>query len=141
MSENKKQVTCEIEAAFSVIGGKWKPIILWLLGEFNTLRFGQIHSMIPNITHRILTKQLRELEDNNIISRKVFPEVPLKVEYSITENGKSLLPILEMMCNWASDNNYFGYEILYNLCDEDIKEKLLSCDENEKLLLEIDLEN
>ncbi|MDV3427260.1 MAG: helix-turn-helix transcriptional regulator [Bacillota bacterium] len=133
MSENKKQAACEIEVAFSVIGGKWKPIILWFLGEFNTLRFGQIHAMIPNITHRILTKQLRELEDDNIISRKVFPEVPLKVEYSITENGKKLLPIFEMMCSWASDNNYFGYEILYNLCDEDIKEKLLNCEEDKKL--------
>ena len=129
MKESKKQAACEIEAAFSVIGGKWKPAILWFLGEFGTLRFGQIHSMIPNITHRILTKQLRELEDYNIISRKVFPEVPLKVEYSITENGKKLLPILEMMCDWASENNYFGYEIIYNLCEEGVKEKLLNCDE------------
>lgn len=120
-----KEATCEIEVTFGVIGGKWKPIILWLLGELNTLRFGQLQHLIPDITHRILTKQLRELEEDQLIERKVYPEVPPKVEYSITPNGKEIIPILEMMCDWAYKNNYFGYELKYNLCEENIKDTLM----------------
>jgi DNA-binding HxlR family transcriptional regulator len=112
-----KEATCEIEVAFNVIGGKWKPMILWFLYEFGTLRFGQLQHLIPDITHNILTKQLRALEDNQVISRKVYPEIPLKVEYSITSTGRDILPALEIMCDWASKNNYFGYDLKHNLCD------------------------
>lgn len=121
MVQNQKRIkeaTCEIEVAFEVIGGKWKPLILWFLGEHKTLRFGQLQHLIPDITHRILTKQLRELEEYGLIERKVYPEVPLKVEYTITEKGKEVIPILDMMCDWADKNNYFGYTLKYNLCDE-----------------------
>ena len=115
-----KIATCELEVSFEVIGGKWKPLILWFLYEVGTLRFSQIQHLIPDITHKILTKQLRELEENNLIVRKVYPEVPPKVEYSITDNGKEVIPILEMMCDWAYKNNYFDYNLKYNLCDEDV---------------------
>ena len=117
-NKNSKEATCEIEVAFGVIGGKWKPIILWFLGEHGTLRFGELQHLIPNITHKILTKQLRELEGNKLIERNIYTEVPIRVEYSITCNGKEVLPILDMMCDWANKNNYFGYDITYNLCDE-----------------------
>lgn len=123
--KNNKVATCEIEVAFGVIGGKWKPLILWSLGEFSTLRFGQLQRLIPEITHRVLTKQLRDLEDHGLILRKVFSEVPPKVEYSITDKGSDVIPILDMMCDWASKNNYFGYELTYNLCEDDIKKVLL----------------
>ncbi|MDD7792834.1 MULTISPECIES: winged helix-turn-helix transcriptional regulator [Clostridium] len=119
-----KEATCEIEVTFEVIGGKWKPLILWYLGEINTLRFGQLKHLIPDITHKILTKQLRDLEENGLIERKVYPEIPPKVEYSITENGKEVLPILEMMCDWAYKNNYFNYDLKYDLCGENIKNTL-----------------
>lgn len=115
-----KEATCEIEVAFEVIGGKWKPLILWYLGEYGTLRFAQIQHLIPDITHRILTKQLRELEEHGLIRRKVYPEVPVKVEYSLTEKGKEVLPILDMMCDWADKYDYFGYKIKYNLCNEEL---------------------
>jgi len=125
-SKNIKEAVCEIETAFAVIGGKWKPLILWYLGQFDTLRYGHLQHLIPDITHKILTKQLRELEDYNIISRAVYPEVPLRVEYSITDNGREVLPILDIMCEWASKNDYFGYSIKYNLCEEDAKNRLES---------------
>lgn len=114
-----KNATCEFEVAFEVIGGKWKPLILWFLSKSGTLRFSQIQHSIPDITHKILTKQLRELEENHLIVRKIYPEVPPKVEYSITNSGKEVIPILGMMCDWAYKNDYFDYAIKYNLCDEE----------------------
>lgn len=119
-SVKTKKATCELEVAFGVMGGKWKPLILSVLGEYEVLRFAQLENLMPDITHRILTKQLRELEEDNLIQRKVYAEVPPKVEYSITDTGKDALPILDMMCHWANKNNYFGYELAYNLCDNDL---------------------
>lgn len=113
-----RKATCEIEVAFEVIGGKWKPLILWHLGANDTVRFGQFQQLIPGITNRILTKQLRELEEFGLLERNVYPEVPPKVEYRITDKGRDVLPVLDMMCDWASNNDYFGYEIKYNLCNE-----------------------
>lgn len=115
-----KKATCELEVTFEIIGGKWKPLILWFLSQSGTLRFGQIQHLIPDITHKILTKQLRELEEYKLIERKVYPEVPPKVEYSITNIGEDVIPILDMMCDWASKNDYFNYDLKYNLCDESI---------------------
>ena len=113
-----KTATCEIEVAFDIIGGKWKPLILWYLGENEIVRFNQLQHFMPDVTHKILTKQLRELEEFRLIERTVYAEVPARVEYKITTGGKDVLPILDMMCDWASKNNYFGYDIKYNLCEE-----------------------
>lgn len=128
-SEKIKEAACEIEVAFGVIGGKWKPIILWFLGDCGTLRFGELQHLIPDITHKILTKQLRELEEYELIARKVYPEVPLRVEYSITDKGREVLPILDMMCDWADRNNFFGYKIKYNLCEQSSNINLLKNDD------------
>jgi DNA-binding HxlR family transcriptional regulator len=111
-----------------VIGGKWKPLILWFLGECGILRFGQLQHLIPDITHKILTKQLRELEMHQLINRKIYPEVPLRVEYAITERGREIIPILDMMCEWAEKNDYFGYNIKNNLCEQGIEEISLQDD-------------
>jgi DNA-binding HxlR family transcriptional regulator len=113
-----KEATCESEVVFHIIGGKWKPLILYLLFEKGTLRFGELQQSIPEVTHRILTKQLRELERDTLIQREVYPEVPPKVEYTITDKGKGAIPILDLMCDWASENNYFDYKLTYNTCDE-----------------------
>lgn len=125
IKQKPKEAICELEVTFGVIGGKWKPIILWFLGEVQTLRFSQLQNLMPDITHKILTKQLRELEEDQLIERKVYPEVPPRVEYSITPSGREILPILDMMCDWAYKNNYFGYKLKYNLCDESLTEALL----------------
>lgn len=91
---------CPVTATMSVIGGKWKPIIIWAVGD-GTRRFGEIRKMIAGITQKMLTQQLRELERDGIMHRKVYPVVPPKVDYSLTEYGRTLLPILRVMADWG----------------------------------------
>lgn len=78
-------------------------IILWHLGKEGTKRFGELKSLIPGITQRMLVNQLRELEEDQIVERKVYPVVPPKVEYSLTQHGESLMPILESMYEWGKN--------------------------------------
>lgn len=91
---------CPVEVALKFIGGKYKPIIIWHLFH-NTLRFNQLSKLIPKATQKVLTQQLRELERDGIIHREVFPVVPPKTEYSITEFGKSLFPIISAMADFG----------------------------------------
>lgn len=100
----KIKVTCEIEVTIKMIGGKYKPLILYFLIHQGTKRFNELLGMIENISQRTLTNQLRELELDNLIERKVYAEIPPKVEYSITEKGKSLSKILDLMCEWGEKN-------------------------------------
>lgn len=93
---------CRVEDALGILVGKWKPIILLILLEKGTHRFGELKREVPGITQKMLTNQLRELEAEDIISRKVYPQVPPKVEYSMTEYGKSLEPILVAMHEWGT---------------------------------------
>jgi DNA-binding HxlR family transcriptional regulator len=86
----------------SLISGKWKMIILYLLAEYQTIRYNELQRKIGSITYKVLSSQLKELEVNELINRKEYPEIPPKVEYSLTARGKSLIPILEAMCNWGS---------------------------------------
>ncbi|WP_270341570.1 winged helix-turn-helix transcriptional regulator [Bacillus mobilis] len=95
--------SCPVEAMVEVIGGKWKGVILYhLLG--GTKRFNELKRLKPNITQRMLTLQLRELEADGIIHREVYREVPPKVEYSLTELGESLRPMILLMMEWATHN-------------------------------------
>lgn len=94
---------CEKELSLAVIGGKWKMLILWHLGKEGTKRFNELKSLMPGITQRMLVNQLRELEEDLIIHREVYPVVPPKVEYSLTEHGHSLMPILESMYEWGKN--------------------------------------
>lgn len=98
-----KNYTCTFEITMDLIGGKWKPLIIWHLGTKGTQRFNELKKLIPQITQKMLTQQLRELEADNLINRKVYPQVPPKVEYSLTDVGESLMPILKMMCDWGND--------------------------------------
>jgi len=98
MTRNDGQ--CPVTETMTVIGGKWKPIILWILRD-HVRRFGEIKRFIPAITQKMLTQQLRELEENKIINRKVYPVVPPKVEYSLSEYGRTLIPILDAMAAWG----------------------------------------
>ena len=91
---------CPVEATLELIGGKWKGVILYHLLE-RTYRFGELKRIMPGVTQRMLTKQLRELESDGIINRKVYAEVPPKVEYSVTEVGESLRAIIMLMCDWG----------------------------------------
>ncbi|MCP4139805.1 MAG: helix-turn-helix transcriptional regulator [Chloroflexi bacterium] len=96
----KNAYFCPVTATISVIGGKWKSIILWILYQ-ETRRFGELSRMIPKITRKMLTQQLRELEKDGIVHREVYPVVPPKVEYSLTEHGRTLTPILKAMQDWG----------------------------------------
>jgi DNA-binding HxlR family transcriptional regulator len=98
-----KTYNCEKELTLAVIGGKWKMLILWHLGKDGTKRFGELKALMPGITQRMLVNQLRELEADQIVQRKVYPVVPPKVEYSLTEHGKSLIPILDAMYEWGKN--------------------------------------
>ena len=91
---------CSLDAAMYIIGGKWKLFILWNLKD-EKKRFNQLLKFIPDITQKMLTQQLRQLERDNIVNRKVYPQIPPKVEYSLTETGKKILPILKDLCSWA----------------------------------------
>ena len=93
---------CPVEATLELIGGKYKALILWHLAE-SKLRYSQLRLQISGITPKMLTQQLRELEARQLIHREVFPIVPPKVEYSLTDLGKSLIPILVAMRDWGSD--------------------------------------
>ncbi len=91
---------CPVEAALELFGGKWKGIALYHLLD-GTLRFNELKRKVGSVTQRMLTKQLRELEEDGLISRKVYAEVPPKVEYRLTEKGKSLRPILLALEKWG----------------------------------------
>ena len=92
---------CPVEATLDLIGGKYKALILWHLSE-KKLRFSELQKVIKNATPKMLTQQLRELESSALIHREVFPVIPPKVEYSLTETGRSLMPILVAMRDWGA---------------------------------------
>ncbi len=91
---------CSMELTLALIGGKWKSLILWRLGD-NTLRFSELRKSLPQVTQKMLTQQLRELEEDGLVYRHVYTQVPPRVEYSLTPAGKSILPILNSMCEWG----------------------------------------
>ena len=93
---------CPVEATLDVIGGKWKPLIIHHLLE-GTKRFNELKRLIPAVTQRMLTSKLRELEQLGIVHRKVYAEVPPKVEYSLTEFGRTVEPVLWAMHDWGKD--------------------------------------
>lgn len=94
---------CAVEATLSLIDGKWKGVVLFHLLD-GVMRFGEIRRQIPNVTQRMLTNQLRELEDDGLISRTVFAQVPPRVDYALTERGRSLEPILVALKEWGDRN-------------------------------------
>nr|WP_154958829.1 helix-turn-helix domain-containing protein [Paenibacillus xylanexedens] len=107
---NLKEINCEKELTLAVIGGKWKLIILWHLGLEGTKRFSELKRLIPHITQKMLTNQLRELEEDKLLERKVYAEVPPRVEYSLTDHGQSLMPVLHAMYNWGKN---YGENVIW----------------------------
>lgn len=103
---------CSVEATIGLLDGKWKSIILWQLLCEKVLRFGELKNKIPTITQKVLTRQLRELEEDGIITRKVYAQVPPKVEYRLSDLGASLAPVLVALKEWGDDNiNLYGKPI------------------------------
>ncbi|MDO5573100.1 MAG: helix-turn-helix domain-containing protein [bacterium] len=97
-----KQYDCPIKLTLDAIGGKYKSLIIWQLNH-KTVRFNALHRALPDISPKVLTQQLREMEMDGLISREAYPTVPPKVEYSLTPLGYSVIPIMEAMCDWGRD--------------------------------------
>jgi DNA-binding HxlR family transcriptional regulator len=100
MKKNIQKAYCAVDYAFQRIGGKYKGRILWVLRD-GLLRYGELNRAIVGITPKMLTQTLKELEADELITRKVYSEVPPKVEYSLTETGKELIPFISQMRNWG----------------------------------------
>ncbi|MDR1796594.1 MAG: helix-turn-helix transcriptional regulator [Clostridiales Family XIII bacterium] len=102
MKTKHEGYSCPVDATLDMIGGKYKSLILWHLTD-GTLRFGELRRIIPQATPKMLTQQLRELEADDLVVRTVYPVVPPKVEYSLSELGRSIQPILSAMYVWGAD--------------------------------------
>ncbi|MBE3571246.1 MAG: winged helix-turn-helix transcriptional regulator [Bacillales bacterium] len=124
MSRMNKELLSDIyrekELTLSVLEGKWKLLILCHLGLKGTKRFTELKNLIPDVTQRMLTNQLRELEKDGLVHREVYPVVPPKVEYSLTELGKSLMPILEMLEEWGKNYQHPTKEKVQGIYSEKV---------------------
>lgn len=94
------EYNCSMELTLDIIGGKWKTIIIWHLGK-KTMRFNELKRSLPNITQKMLAQQLKALEENKLVNRCIYTQIPPKVEYSLTDYGRTLLPVLSSLCEWA----------------------------------------
>lgn len=103
IEQRNHKTDCGVEATLEILGGKWKGVILYQLRD-ELKRFNQLHRLLPNITQRMLTRQLRELEHDGLVNRKVYAQVPPKVEYSLTDKGTSLIPIIMLLKDWGDNN-------------------------------------
>jgi len=101
MEKSGQKYNCPVSATLHLIGGKYKALILWHLMD-RTIRFSELRKLVPEATPKMLTQQLRELEGDGLLSRTVYPVVPPKVEYALTDKGGSLRPILEAMFDWGT---------------------------------------
>lgn len=95
-----KTFHCALDITMNFIGGKWKTVVLWYLRN-KTFRFGELKKQIPDITEKMLSIQLKALEEDGLVKREVFPEVPLRVEYSLTDFGRTLVPVIESIAKWG----------------------------------------
>jgi len=120
---NDKEYKCSVSVTLDVFNDRWKLSIIWHLLDGNK-RFGELHDTISEITQKTLTVKLKELEEKNIINREVFPEVPPKVVYSLTEVGEKLRPVLEAMYNWGIlYTSKHGKITKENCCDVNLSEE------------------
>ncbi len=97
---NRRDYHCALDITMDYIGGKWKTVLLWYLRN-KTLRFGELKNRIPDITEKMLSLQLKKLEEDGIVKRTVYQEQPLRVEYSLTEFGQTLTPVIEAIARWG----------------------------------------
>ncbi len=97
-------VTCPMEYTMNKIAGKWKLVILWHIYDSEIIRFGELMKVINNITHKMLSNQLKELVSDGIIHKEVYKQIPPKTEYSLTEHGKTLIPIMNQLFEWGQEH-------------------------------------
>lgn len=104
MDNKSEKDICVLDFAFQRIGGKYKGRILWALNKYSVMRYGELSREISGITTKMLTQTLRELESDNLIHREMYPQVPPKVEYTLTETGKELIPFIRYLVEWGYKN-------------------------------------
>ncbi len=102
---DKRICDCPVETALNLISGKWKARILWKLHTNGIVRFGEMRKGLDGITQKMLTQQLRELEEDGLVKRKVYAEVPPRVEYSLTDFGTTLQPVMQVIAEWGTAHN------------------------------------
>jgi DNA-binding HxlR family transcriptional regulator len=102
--DQEGKLKCSIEYTLRKIGGKWKTVILWHLGTDGTLRYNELRRLLPGVAHKVLSQQLKELEEDGFINRTQYDTIPPKVEYSMTELGMTLMPILKQMHTWGKEH-------------------------------------
>ncbi|MFC7371964.1 winged helix-turn-helix transcriptional regulator [Fictibacillus iocasae] len=103
--DNHGKLKCSIEYTLNKVGGKWKLVILWHLAYDGMHRYNELRRLLPGITHKMLSQQLKELEQDGLIIRTQYNEMPPRVEYSISEKGCTLKPLLQIMHEWGSEQN------------------------------------
>jgi DNA-binding HxlR family transcriptional regulator len=101
--KRSEETRCNVVEVVNLIGGKWKPHILWIIGEAETIRFGELQREIPGITRKVLAKHLDELEHDKLIVRTVYQEVPPRVDYSLTDLGRAIQPVLQTLSDWSEE--------------------------------------
>lgn len=109
--ENIRVFNCNMELTLDIIGGKWKPIIIYHVGNNEKMRYGELKRLIPSINERVLSRELRELEQKGIVTREEFKEKVLRVEYSLTDIGNDVLPLLNSLTEWG---NKYTKNTLFN---------------------------
>lgn len=120
MENSSNKYNCPVDATIDLIGGKYKAVILWHLIE-DKKRFSELKRLIPKATEKMLAQQLRDLERDSLIIRTVYPVVPPKVEYSLSDFGKTIIPVLQAMCSW--DEDYLASINMNTCCSERRTEK------------------
>ncbi len=105
MEQASKVFHCNMELTLDLIGGKWKPILIFHIGNNEKLRYGELKRLLPDISERVLSRELRALEASNLINREVFDEKVLRVEYSLTSVGREVLPVLNALTEWGNRYN------------------------------------
>lgn len=114
---------CPVEATISLIGGKYKAVILWHLID-KPLRYNEISKRLPKATAKMLAQQLRELENDGLIIRTIYPVIPPKVDYRLSDFGKSIIPVLNIMCDWGNEYLKNRDIILSECCSQKNNDKL-----------------
>lgn len=98
---------CPMEFTMDVIAGKWKLVILWHIYDKEIIRYGELKKCVGKITHKMLSNKLKELVSDDIIHKKIYHQIPPKVEYSLTEEGQTLIPVMNMLVKWGAENKNY----------------------------------
>ena len=101
-TREEREIRCPLEYGMNIFGGKWKPRIICILNHKSTMRYGDIRKELVNLTDTVLSGALKELVDDGMVTRVQYDEIPPKVEYSLSEKGRSVVPILQSICEWSS---------------------------------------